>query len=1173
MSNLINNYPVFESSQVLTSSQLNRITSYLDQQNRLTRTHLIGMGIVCGLELSTDDSGGDLTITISRGTAITSEGFLVYLNDCETSFVRPYKLPNGVTYAPFDNTDPSITLYELLAQEPDDMSNVASLSDDPSFLDDKFVLLFLEIFDNDLKACLGNTCDDLGIDRIFTIRKLLISKTDLDELLEHSSNVGYYYDEKYDLPDLAMPRTLFDPDSAHSADYGEFTSNYADSATSLFSKLFGAGATHGALHETYTAFNTLLADLYGFENPMERQAIVDRVDEWKEYLEDAVDTSMETHGIQYFNGFLNDLVLAYNEFRDVAFRLASECCPDMSRFPRHVMLGRAAVENETPEESITYRHGFTQPPVYNHQKKLIKESISLHKRILFMLHSFDLDLIRTPLEDTERDILITPSDENKGKLSSRSIPYYYDLDTALSYLDGTLEQVWNFHSTQQTRAGNIPATLSYYNQSEDQSEPLTPTETPLYYSLEQYPFLRIEGHLGQQVEAVISRIEELRKQFDLPFDLRSLQLDASGDLLEIDYSCGFEDLQERYRSARRTYCNFIKDLIELLMFVSQHQDVLFDSSDEIDADLQEIKIILGTLKSVCTTLTECLDEFDILAFQTQYKDSLAQILDFILIRKELLNSIDVNEDDAEKSLPVINGLLAHMSPLIYRFVDILFYNTFLQIYEAFKRREHYLQKETAVFSNYIKAHPGVSHQAGVPKGGTFIVVYASDEMPRVVADFSLPYTCCGTDRCVPMCDDEDFTPEIPPFARPDFAVTTIETPIEIDVVRNDFSTDTENIFIIEVQEETEGGNITILEDKNVLKYSPKSEFTGVDQFRYRILNRSTNLDDEGSVTVLVKEADNNQVESCYPASVLVCWANGKREKIVNFYNRRHPNNPIDADIPTVAAALHESLKASGGFTNDELDSMEPMEDTNQRRLMISCIDSDVLVDSMKWDELGNWIRQYQKDNCGEELEETVNECYSVSILDCWSGGDLAMLTEFYNRNNPNNMISGGSAEKVYRAVLDFLQRTGGFDEKELSNGILEDDNRKRQLLNCLQLPFNENMTSAQLTSMILSYQHNNCNDGQTDNVVAVTVEMKPGELSAKEIVAVLRSRGVQPSGNASSEKLLSSLRNTGSGLRLSEDELMLFTKGKLMNVMKERGIDVSSGSTKNSLAKKFLRGS
>ena len=42
---------IFQANQVLKDTDLNGIVTYLDSHSRLTRTHLIGLGIVCGLEV------------------------------------------------------------------------------------------------------------------------------------------------------------------------------------------------------------------------------------------------------------------------------------------------------------------------------------------------------------------------------------------------------------------------------------------------------------------------------------------------------------------------------------------------------------------------------------------------------------------------------------------------------------------------------------------------------------------------------------------------------------------------------------------------------------------------------------------------------------------------------------------------------------------------------------------------------------------------------------------------------------------------------------------------------------------------------------------------------------------------------------------------------------------
>ena len=84
-------YPVFEANQVLTNAHLNDLFEYLDEQTRLTRSNLIGIGIVCGLEVTFEAPG---TVHLSKGCGVTSQGYLIVEPDgLDLAFVRAYKLP------------------------------------------------------------------------------------------------------------------------------------------------------------------------------------------------------------------------------------------------------------------------------------------------------------------------------------------------------------------------------------------------------------------------------------------------------------------------------------------------------------------------------------------------------------------------------------------------------------------------------------------------------------------------------------------------------------------------------------------------------------------------------------------------------------------------------------------------------------------------------------------------------------------------------------------------------------------------------------------------------------------------------------------------------------------------------------------------------------------------
>ncbi|MRR57845.1 MAG: hypothetical protein EG824_06495, partial [Deltaproteobacteria bacterium] len=87
------NYPIFEANQVLSFSHLNQVFNYLDEQERLTRANLIGIGIVCGLEIRFNPDESPETIHLSRGCGVTSQGYLIVEpGDVSLVSYRPYML-------------------------------------------------------------------------------------------------------------------------------------------------------------------------------------------------------------------------------------------------------------------------------------------------------------------------------------------------------------------------------------------------------------------------------------------------------------------------------------------------------------------------------------------------------------------------------------------------------------------------------------------------------------------------------------------------------------------------------------------------------------------------------------------------------------------------------------------------------------------------------------------------------------------------------------------------------------------------------------------------------------------------------------------------------------------------------------------------------------------------
>src|SRR5262245_29726564 len=118
------NYPVFEANQVLANTHLNQAVDYLDEQERLTRANLIGIGIVCGLEIRLETGAKGPVIHLSKGCGVTSQGYLILEpDDVDLVSYREYELPRELDYPPFKDQTPDhkpYTLCELFpAGEPD----------------------------------------------------------------------------------------------------------------------------------------------------------------------------------------------------------------------------------------------------------------------------------------------------------------------------------------------------------------------------------------------------------------------------------------------------------------------------------------------------------------------------------------------------------------------------------------------------------------------------------------------------------------------------------------------------------------------------------------------------------------------------------------------------------------------------------------------------------------------------------------------------------------------------------------------------------------------------------------------------------------------------------------------------------------------------------------------
>lgn len=161
-------YPNFNKGQLLTSDLLNNSVEYLDQQDRLTRANLIGVGIVEGLSYSYDKGA----LTVKAGTAITADGYLIHFPKDKTYRYYPKLLdPN---YGVYDG-HPSYS-YSLYEDRNDAIEHGVEniLSGVPS--PEKYVVVLWVSFSGEkMVQCNQLTCDIVYTQQQYEVRPLLVS--------------------------------------------------------------------------------------------------------------------------------------------------------------------------------------------------------------------------------------------------------------------------------------------------------------------------------------------------------------------------------------------------------------------------------------------------------------------------------------------------------------------------------------------------------------------------------------------------------------------------------------------------------------------------------------------------------------------------------------------------------------------------------------------------------------------------------------------------------------------------------------------------------------------------------------------------------------------------------------------------------------------------------------
>lgn len=750
------NYPEFVPDQLLTSEHLNQLFGYLEEQGRLTRTNLIGIGIVCGLEVKTNATGTQITIT--KGCGVTSEGYLVAVPETTYTQSKPFNAVQERIYDRFVDASknprfPILELKQAAVEEGTTLLTAAGLVN-------KVVLVFVEILEEGAKNCNPNSCDDKGINVTVTFRPLLIDKDDADSI---SAGNGLQKTAQA-LPGLKIRR--YDVTATSLKDTGAIFEAYQKVLNAAF-----IDKTRDVLSQAYTTFTPLLLDMYA-SNPF-----ADVVNDFK-FLHDGTISNEQLLNLQYYYDLFSDILLAYEELRKTGSELISICCPDSDLFPRHLFLDLAIPD--AGKATSDYRHYFIPSPILQGNATLVKSLRSLFKKIVLLLQKFYMPPVEVGggagarRRGIDENIRITPSKYGDVALSEKSIPFYYKVTDGP---DKLLEE-WSFRRSVTGQANkNLSYHAATYNAADED------VYAPLLYDIEPYNFLRIEGHLGKSYTSALRNILQLKRQYRLPFEVIALSADVASLRDEIrglsgktsasglsdttqgqEYpQCQFQDLESLYDTlAAELTCSLCKEMKyfygmpgndklptppstvpqatllrkcdpnfryaartfghEFELFFAGVEDQPYVTSSIFMGSLLGGLSAVGTaagnnsilglallyyIEKLSETISADLSEFDIAQFNLRYTDMV-----------KIATQIRANMRQDNETGTMSEDVLDHLDALIFACKQA----QFKALYQEYLSRWLYvmmLQK----FGYFLQMHPGIQHKAGVTIGGTFILVY------------------------------------------------------------------------------------------------------------------------------------------------------------------------------------------------------------------------------------------------------------------------------------------------------------------------------------------------------------------------------------------------------------------------------------------------------------------
>lgn len=499
LSNISTQYRKFSKGQYIEHTQFNEFLDFFEDQDRLSRVMLQGVGIVCGLKPKLVYKDRLLkSIQLSQGAALTTDGDLLTLNKTnkvsEELYVSDLKTINidqkeythfkgydnfKAKYPAFYNEEKQIELWELATdlEKNSDFQPIEKLSN----LEDKYLLLYLENYEKEVKPCRGVDCDNHGIQQVRNLKVLVTTADGIKYILEKDKIQPHPLFLKDILKDEKLERVIIDHlISERGIDAGFSSLDLKNMYVYVLEKNeYGAGI--------FAKINAI-SKIIGMPE-VDHEIFEAKL---KEHLDKPV-------GFQYTYDVVKDLSDTYSEITALLPKAFTQCFPDLVSFPKHVMLGKLTSNIQLDP----YRHQFYNSPVLDDDKASKKLRLLISRfaqQAKSFRYSFDFE--------AKTEIKITPS-QKLNSLSNKAIPFYYEVSEEFL-------KTWSFDKT----SNRSPKENLGYDT--DLLSPDAHIQNPVNFNIDRNSFYNIEGHQGMNYQEAFEQIKKIRDEQQLGFDIMLL---------------------------------------------------------------------------------------------------------------------------------------------------------------------------------------------------------------------------------------------------------------------------------------------------------------------------------------------------------------------------------------------------------------------------------------------------------------------------------------------------------------------------------------------------------------------------------------------------------------------------------------------------------------------------